>query len=319
MTKRKIYFRADASAEIGYGHFIRTLALADMLKEEFECIFFTQQPNPFQVSELDKVCKYVVLPADDLKFNLFLDTLQGNEVVVLDNYFYTSEYEKKIKEKGCRVVSFGSNSRHYNADVVVNFTNLNPSDFSVESYTRMCLGLDWIILRTPFYQQRKKNRFNIVICIGGTDQFGFSERFAEVISHLLPHTKIQIIATERFGTDRIAYIKRSPYQLLFNQTAEQIANTFSEARIAIVSASSVAIEALSQGVNVIAGYYVDNQFNMYKALTEGRYIWGVKDFLDTKCPQKIIEAIHSINKGERKNKFLVHNAINNYRQLFSSL
>ncbi len=26
-----IYFRADANAQIGYGHFIRTLALADLL------------------------------------------------------------------------------------------------------------------------------------------------------------------------------------------------------------------------------------------------------------------------------------------------
>ena len=37
---QKIYFRADASATIGYGHFIRTLALADMLKDDFDCTFF---------------------------------------------------------------------------------------------------------------------------------------------------------------------------------------------------------------------------------------------------------------------------------------
>lgn len=39
---QKIYFRADAGAEIGYGHFIRTLALADMLKDDFSCVFVTQ-------------------------------------------------------------------------------------------------------------------------------------------------------------------------------------------------------------------------------------------------------------------------------------
>ena len=31
VSYKKIYFRADASAQIGYGHFIRTLAIADML------------------------------------------------------------------------------------------------------------------------------------------------------------------------------------------------------------------------------------------------------------------------------------------------
>lgn len=30
---KKVYFRADASNVIGYGHFVRTLALADMLKD----------------------------------------------------------------------------------------------------------------------------------------------------------------------------------------------------------------------------------------------------------------------------------------------
>ena len=30
--KQKVYFRADASGQIGYGHFIRSLALAEMLK-----------------------------------------------------------------------------------------------------------------------------------------------------------------------------------------------------------------------------------------------------------------------------------------------
>ena len=38
---QKIYLRADASAAIGYGHFIRTLALADMLKDDFDCTFLS--------------------------------------------------------------------------------------------------------------------------------------------------------------------------------------------------------------------------------------------------------------------------------------
>ena len=59
--KRKIYFRADASASIGYGHFIRTLALADMLKDDFDCTFFTCHPTPYQVDEMEKVCPFLAL------------------------------------------------------------------------------------------------------------------------------------------------------------------------------------------------------------------------------------------------------------------
>ena len=62
--KRKVFFRADAGQSIGYGHFIRTLALADMLKDDFECVFYTQAPTEYQIEELNKVCAYVPLPAD---------------------------------------------------------------------------------------------------------------------------------------------------------------------------------------------------------------------------------------------------------------
>lgn len=48
---RKIFFRADASREIGYGHFIRSLALANMLKSDFECSFHTQCPSQYQIQE----------------------------------------------------------------------------------------------------------------------------------------------------------------------------------------------------------------------------------------------------------------------------
>ena len=48
---RKIYFRADAGVDIGYGHFTRTLALADMLKDDFECTFYTVCPTPYQIDE----------------------------------------------------------------------------------------------------------------------------------------------------------------------------------------------------------------------------------------------------------------------------
>ena len=102
--KPKVYFRADAGAEIGYGHFIRTLALADMLKDDFDCTFFTQCPTSYQRREVEKVCRLAELPADDSKFDIFLDCLRGDEIVVLDNYFFTADYQRLIKRKGCRLI-----------------------------------------------------------------------------------------------------------------------------------------------------------------------------------------------------------------------
>lgn len=316
---RKVFLRADASDKIGYGHFIRTLALADMLKDEYECIFFTQTPNDFQKKEVCKVCRLVELPEDDSKFDIFLNYLTGKEIVFLDNYFYTSKYEKSVKDKGCKLISIGTNDRHYYADAVINYTKLRPADFSAEPYTQFCIGLDWTILRKPFYQEHQEKKGGIVICIGGTDQYSYSEKFYDSIKREYPHYLVKIIATDRIGIQRIEGFKQKGVDLLLNQTAEQMANLFSKTAIAVVSASGVALEALSQGTEVIAGTYVDNQVNIYQALNEDGYIWGIDCFNAPGINERMLACIDTIEKGGHKKKFAAYNTINKYKDLFSSL
>ena len=316
---QRVFFRADASEIIGYGHFIRTLALADMLKDDFECTFFTQTPNLFQREEVLKVCRLIELPSDDSKFDVFLKYLTGEEIVVLDNYFYTSDYEKSIKKKGCRLVSIGTNDKHYYADALVNFTKLQPSDFSTESYTRLCLGLEWTILRKSFYKKRKIGKNGFVICIGGTDQFSYSEKFYDAIKNEYLNQPISIIATDRIGQARINSFREKGINLQLNLTAEQMAQQFARAKIAVVSASGVAIEALSQGVNVVAGHYVDNQLNFYNALQEDGYIWGVGSFADANIIETILGAIDAVEDGEQKRIFEANNTLLRYKELFKSL
>ena len=161
MTKRKIYFRADASAIIGYGHFIRTLALADMLKDDFDCTFFTTSPSVYQVAEMAKVCNHVSLN-EETKFEDFINLLDGNEIVVLDNYFFTTEYQRQIKNKGCKLVCVDDmHDKHYVADVVINHGLTDNNLFDIEPYTRLCLGFRYVLLRSPFLQEsqmlKKKN------------------------------------------------------------------------------------------------------------------------------------------------------------------
>lgn len=316
---KKVFLRADASNKIGYGHFIRTLALADMLKDEYDCTLFTQTPNDFQKEEVRKVCALAELPADNSKYELFLDYLTGDEIVFLDNYFYTSDYEKSIKDKGCKLISIGTNDRHYYADVVVNYTKLRPEDFSAEPYTQFCIGLDWTILRKPFYQERQEKKGGVVICIGGTDQYAYSEQFYNSIKRKYPQYVVRIIATDSIGVQRIDNLKQRGIDLLLNQTAEQMANLFSKTAIAVVSASGVTLEALSQGTEVIAGTYVDNQINIYYALNEDGYIWGVGCFDDDEINDRVCTCIDAIMKGKKKKRFVANNTILLYKELFRGL
>lgn len=321
MERQKVYIRADADNQIGFGHFIRCVALADIIKSKYDVVLFSRNPSHFQYNECEGICRLESLPSDDTKFDTFLSILHGSEIVVLDNYFFKSEYQKAIKDKGCSLVVLGSNDRHYYADAVINFTNLSASQFSKEPYTKMCLGLQWSILRKPFYGSiaidRKPNSF--IICIGGTDQFCFAEKFSSVLLSHYPQLSIKVLSTDRIGEQRITQFHRRSIFTGINLSADDMAMEFRSAEYVLVSASGVAIEALSQEANVISGYYVPNQHNIYKTLVAEDYIWPIGDFSHPQCTDLLLDAIHSIEAGQSKKQFVAHSTFDLYTKLFDTL
>jgi spore coat polysaccharide biosynthesis predicted glycosyltransferase SpsG len=297
-NKRKIYLWADADKQIGFGHFTRSLALADILKEGFECTFFTQAPTSYQKEEVGKICDLVELPVDETKFSLFLSYLKGNEIVVLDNYFFTSDYQKKVKSRGCKLVCLGTNDRHYYADVVLNFAENDPSIFSVEPYTQVVLGVEWVILREPFRRAFpvgvEKNR-DVVICFGGTDQYGLIEECVDALAKCSDIDSIHIIATDIIGIERIISLnKKKRVTCHINLSAQQVAAIMRQSFILISSASTVALEGIACGCKLVCGYYVDNQKRMYEYLTDNGYALGLGSMLLPAMQKKLLLATKEI-------------------------
>ena len=269
MPKKKIYFRADAGSGIGYGHFIRTLALADMLKDDFDCTFFTTSPTAYQIGEMEKVCAFVALHQED-KFHEFLLYLNGDEIVVLDNYFYTTNYQRRIKLKGSTLVCIDDmHDKHYVADVVINQDIRDTSLFSVESYTRLCLGLGYALLRAPFLQNidmQIHNRDVIAISYGGSDPLDLTGRTIKQLLSVVNTSVIAIVGDAY--TPKEGKYENKQVEYKSRLTAEGMAEIFSRSKLVICSASTVCLEALSCGAPVAVGWYVDNQKEYYNILKE---------------------------------------------------
>ena len=280
--KQKIFFRADASGEIGYGHFTRTLALAEMLKENFDCTFFTQTPTEYQRKEVASICKLEELPAGDSNFDFFLNKLNGDEIVVLDNYFFSTSYQEKIKSKGCKLVCVDDmHDEHYVADLIINQCIEDGELIDCEDYSKCCLGLKWALLRLPFlnaiFEGNRKHKINgqrkrVAICFGGSDLWHFSEKALKWVLSAGNVQKIDVILGSRNSLLNLSDDRVTLHQSI---SAEKLSNIFLSCDFAIVSASSVCIEALSCGANVIAGYYVDNQKDFYNNLVKLDYIQGI--------------------------------------------
>ena len=273
--KRKIYFRADAGPNIGYGHYIRSLALADMLKQDFDCTMFTQMPTDYQLRECESICPIVALPDDDSKFEKFLEYLKGDEIVVLDNYFFTTVYQRAIKAKGSQLVCIDDmRDKHYVADMIINHGAVRPKDFDAEPYTRYCLGSEYALLRRPFLEHGKGAHTKGVytICFGGSDQYNLTNKYIVLLQN--NRQVKQIYAVVGDGYHYVNSILQYPkVKVLKNQTAQQMASILLESEAIFCSYSSICREAMACGTRVYAGWYVDNQKVGYEhAVEENTFI-----------------------------------------------
>lgn len=317
MTKRKIYFRADASATIGYGHFVRTLALADMLKDDFECTFFTTSPSAYQIGEMEKVCAYVALQ-EESKFEDFLLQLSGDEIVVLDNYFFTTEYMNQIKNKGCKLVCVDDiHNRHFTCDAVLNPALLRTSKYDAEPYTKLFLGLEYALLRKPFLtcaHELNKEEGRWLLSFGGTDFDNMTEKYLRFLQEDVRVKSVTVITGDAYKyIDNLKNYSKA--RVLKNLSADEMSAEMQRAEYAVLPSSTVSIEALASGCKVANGYFVDNQIETAQMYEQEGFCIGLGNLKDVK-DASFIDALLQFKPSKQIDFSLIPTR---YKEIFNSL
>jgi UDP-2,4-diacetamido-2,4,6-trideoxy-beta-L-altropyranose hydrolase len=279
MDKKTIIFRADGGPTIGMGHFTRTLALAEILNEHFHCIFATLSPTEYQTNEIEKICsERIYLPANESHFDIFLNLLKGNEIVVLDNYYFTTEYQKAIKDKGCILVCIDDlHNKKFYADLIINHApGVKAEDYSAQHYTQFALGPEFTLIRQAFLKAVRNERRivkieTLFICFGGSDPKNLIESTLDVLLEYFPAKRIIVVIGDRYGNKIQLANKTKSFpnvELYQNIDAERMAKLMSESDLAIIPASGTLLEAMKVGLPVITGYYVPNQEKTAKSISE---------------------------------------------------
>lgn len=302
---QRIVFRADGSGKTGYGHFIRSLALAGYLKNDFGCHFTTYNsvdhlPTDYQFSEIAKVCNYIPIIAANLDDanTFFLNELEPDDIVVLDNYYYTTDYQRAIKDKGCKLVCIDDmHDRHMVCDLLMTACPLTQYDFSMEPYTKFVGGIEWAFLREPFLKPNADHNIHfeidrVVIAMGGADPFNLTDKMIQIANSVLPDAKISVMAGDTVEiSDESARIAKIYRRL----GAEEIVELFDNSNLGIFPASTVCMEAFSRKLPVVAGYYVDNQEEFYKFGVEYQLFSPLGNLLDdpSAISDRLIDAVEN--------------------------
>jgi UDP-2,4-diacetamido-2,4,6-trideoxy-beta-L-altropyranose hydrolase len=182
----KLIIRADASVEIGTGHLMRCLALAQAWQDATgQAIFALATSAPILEQRLQSVGMKVVHlslrlgSAEDAEETASLARQLDASWIVVDGYHFGAEYQRIIKDSGLHLLFIDDygHADHYYADIVLNqniyaHEGLYPHR---EPYTQLLLGTRYTLLRREFWQWRGWRRSlplvasKVLVTLGGSD------------------------------------------------------------------------------------------------------------------------------------------------------
>ncbi|MDQ3046719.1 MAG: UDP-2,4-diacetamido-2,4,6-trideoxy-beta-L-altropyranose hydrolase [Bacteroidota bacterium] len=279
---QKIVIRADGGTDLGMGHIIRCLALADMLREDFIILFAVQSTQKSLLKFIHSVTATVVhLPPtidflEDAKY--FSDYLSPDDIVILDGYHFNTEYQKIIKSKCAKLVSIDDlHSWHQFADVVINHAGgISATDYSTESYTQLCLGPRYALLRKEFLSDKfKRGKISsiekVFISMGASDVNNITSKFVSALSAFNSIKEIHLmLGTINPNLESLDQQIKSASGIKifrhFDIPAEELKSLLNSCDISICPASSISIESCAVGIGLLTGHTAANQLSILDGL-----------------------------------------------------
>lgn len=306
--RNKVYIRVDGSAEIGLGHLVRCMALSQMLKEEFELHFICREAPESMLKEISESgIPFSIIDKEES----FLAMLTGREIVVLDNYFFETSYQRQIKETGCQLVCIDDlHDKEFYADLVINqVPGTRPSDYQAQPYTQYALGPDYALLRAPFLEEARKERkpgqvSSVFICFGGADNRNLSTHTLGLVLKEPRFQKITVVtgAAFQYANELRPLVGSDSRVAHFSAVDERkMLDLMKVSDLAIVPASGILLEVMAAGCRVISGMYVENQRYVFEEYKKAGFFESAEDF----STQHLQNAIRRIFESPVSNKSLI--------------
>jgi UDP-2,4-diacetamido-2,4,6-trideoxy-beta-L-altropyranose hydrolase len=281
----------DADQYIGSGHMVRCSALAMMLKESFLISFVCKSiPDTFRPNLSNHGFKVIKIDHnDDL-----LPILKQGDIVVLDGYNFTFEFQQLIRTAGTKLCSIDDvHDQRFCADLIINHApGITKDNYKAEFYTQYALGIDYALLRPLFLEFARNYRRNIkqqtkeilFICFGGADPKNYTHKVLEVVTSIKNFSKIVVV------TGALYQFEQSILKIIGEDTRiehhhsimeSDMLKLMTESNLAIVPASGILFETLSSGCIIMSGYYAENQKFVYGNFVKSNAIIDAGSFSAT--------------------------------------
>jgi UDP-2,4-diacetamido-2,4,6-trideoxy-beta-L-altropyranose hydrolase len=302
----------DAGTQIGTGHLMRCLALAQAWKDKGgEVIFLTACQNEGLLQRLreEEFGLHVLshpVPEDWNDTRKILSNY-SDAWVVLDGYHFDETYQRRVKEAGHRllVIDDMAHLKHYYADIVLN-QNLHAEQlrYSCEPYTRLLMGTRYVLLRREFLTWRGWERKipevarQVLVTLGGADLENHTLKVIQALQQVNTsglETIVVVGASNPHADVLEAAIRESHIPLRLIYDANNMPELMAWADVAVASAGTTVWELAFMGCATIS--YVRNpvQEAIIREL-DRLQVLKYQGYLDRMEPDSLLSAIHEFSR-----------------------
>lgn len=273
-----ILFRVDGNAQIGLGHVMRCLALADMLAPAFGCRFAIHAPTTgllalFEQKQVPVVSLHTANVAE------FTAILTPADLVVLDGYQFGEAIQRAVKAACGKLIYIDDLLiGHQVADIVINHTaDIAPTDYSAEPYTRFLLGPAYALVNPIFKASVPISTGPIFVNLGGADPLNITHQVVSQLVVTVPATQPIRVVLGGANSHRSSFTSFSQDRitLLTNLSVSAMVEEIDACALAIVSCSTIAYEVATVGRPFIGILSADNQRRLARFFDEQKLAIGV--------------------------------------------
>lgn len=288
-TSKIILFRADGNSTTGLGHLYRLFALVEMYKNDYDFVFVTNESSTLEV--IPTAYNIQLIPKE-ISIENEIEWLSENftpteHIIIADGYSFVSSYQRRIKEFGYTLMYIDDLTTEYMyADIVVNHApNTLLSDYKSEKYTKFALGTDYAILRPLFLKSAKRDREiskidTVFVCFGGADSYNLSLLAVKALLEITNFKEIFVVLGAAYKHKEIFVLAKqhTSIKIVKNASEKEMVHIMQQSNFAIAPASTILYELSCVKMPILSGYYVDNQKNIYKHLSNLKTIYEGGDF-----------------------------------------
>lgn len=298
----KVLFRVDASVEIGSGHVMRCLILAEMLRKEGCTVNFLMRKSfgdlcdyveerGFPVSRI--LCRSSFSQKKDaqLTINWIKDLNEHFDWCIVDHYQIDQYWEERIKEHVGKVMVIDDLANRLHACHLLLDQNYYKEWEKrylglVPPHCRLFLGPEYLILRPEFYEAKKVAKVRngevrrILIFFGASDPTNETEKVLKALKKI--HTdSFEIDIVVGSANRRREKIQEMCYEMNmhFHCQIDYIATLMANADLSIGAGGVTMWERCFLGLPSIVTIVADNQKESVKDAVDYGAIWSLGHYM----------------------------------------